>query len=244
MQLKEASILVVDDEPVLLDIMGEWFKPFVGQVFCAGDGLQALQALATNKIDLIITDVRMPVMDGISLVKKVKASALHTPSVILITGFSDIEVREAYDLGAEALLEKPIERDDLINAVKRSLAERNDLWQTSFDLAAYPILTGSFASLDAALREHRIAFGRGGFCIETEQFLADGPVNIELSFKADQYMLSGQGIVRWLAHQESLMGIELTCVAEASRARVVELTERSAAFIPRTTGRIYQARAG
>ena len=244
MQLKEASILVVDDEPVLLEIMGEWFKRVAGQVFCAGDGVQALQVLATNKIDLIITDVRMPVMDGISLLKKIKANGLHTPSVIFITGFSDLEPREVYDLGAEALVEKPIERDDLINAVRRSLSERNELWQTPLDLAAQPKLTCSFQSLAAALQEHRIAFGRGGFCIETEQFLVEGPVNIELNFKADQYMLLGQGVVRWLAHEEDQIGIELTYVAEQSLARAIQLTDRSVSFIPRITGRRYQARAG
>src|ERR1035437_2384057 len=244
MQLKEASILVVDDEPVLLEIMGEWFKRVAGQVFCAGDGVQALQVLATNKIDLIITDVRMPVMDGISLLKKIKANGLHTPSVIFITGFSDLEPREVYDLGAEALVEKPIERDDLINAVRRSLSERNELWQIPLDLAAQPKLTCSFQSLAAALQEHRIAFGRGGFCIETEQFLVEGPVNIELNFKADQYMLLGQGVVRWLAHEEGQIGIELTYVAEQSLARAIQLTDRSVSFIPRITGRRYQARAG
>jgi CheY-like chemotaxis protein len=241
MQLKEASILVVDDEPEILDIRGEWFKRVAGQVFCAENGVQALQVLATNKIDLILTDVRMPVMDGISLLKKVKASALHTPSVIIITGFADIEAREAYDLGAAAVLEKPIELDDLSNALKRSLAERNELWQTPLDLAAYPTLAGSFGSLAAALQEHRIAFGRGGFCIETEQLLAEGPINIDLDFKADQYVLSGQGIVRWLAHQERQMGIELTYVAEKSRARAVQLTERSVSFLPRTARCIDQA---
>jgi YesN/AraC family two-component response regulator len=232
MQLKEASILLVDDEPVILDIWGEWFKRVARQVFCAENGVLALQVLATNKIDLIITDVRMPVMDGISLLKKVKASALHVPSVIFISGFSDVEAREAYDLGAEALLEKPIELDDLIHAVKRTLADRNELWQTPPDRVAHPTLTGSFESLAAALQKHRIAFGRGGFCIRTEQSLDEGPINIELDFKADQYVLSGQGIVRWLAYPERQMGIELTYVAEKSRARLVQLTERSASFLP------------
>ncbi|HLW52192.1 MAG TPA: response regulator [Candidatus Angelobacter sp.] len=244
MQLKEASILIVDDEPVLLEIWGEWFKRVAGQVFCTENGLQALQILTKHKIDLICTDIRMPVMDGISLLKKLKERALYAPRVIFVTGFSNIQAREAYELGAEAVLEKPIERDDVINAVKRCLTDRNELWQTPPALAAYPTLTGSFESLATALQEHRIAVGRGGFCIETEQFLVEGPVNIKLDFKTDQYVLLGTGIVRWLAPQERLMGIELTYVAEASRSRMLQLAEQSASFIPRTTGRTYQARAG
>src|SRR5215469_10445739 len=116
-RLKEASILLVDDEPVLLDIQGERFQQIAGQVFCAADGVKALEILATHKIDLIITDVRMPLMDGITLLKKVKADGLQNPRVILVTGYADISAREAYDLGAEALLEKPM-TDDFIQVVE------------------------------------------------------------------------------------------------------------------------------
>lgn len=244
MQLKEASILLVDDEPVLLEITAEWFRHLAGRVFCAANGVDALQVLAAQKIDLVITDVRMPVMDGINLLQEMKANGQPTPGVILFTGFADIQSREAFNLGAEALLEKPIERDDLLTAVERSLSERNGLWRTSRDLSAYPVLSRRFASLAAAVREHGIAFGRGGFCIEVGDLLVEGAVNIELDFKADRYILSGQGMVRWLAHKENQAGIELTYVAEKSLARVLQLTEESDSFIPRTTGRRCQALAG
>jgi CheY-like chemotaxis protein len=237
MQLKDASILLVDDEPLLLDIFGCWLKPVAGQVFCAGDGAQALQLLAKQRIDLIVSDVRMPVMNGISLLRSINKSGLHTPLVIFTSGFSDMEVREAYDLGAVALLEKPFQRADLINAVKQSLLERNERWQTQLDHRPDPVLKRSFASLREALQQRQIAFGRGGFCLETSQFMADGPVNIELDFKDDRYVLRGQGIIRWLAHYEHQAGIEFTYVDEPSRGRVVQLTEESRSFIPRSTGR-------
>ena len=243
MQLKEASILVVDDEPVLLEILSAWFQRLAGRVFSAAQGAEALQILDSSKIDLIVTDVRMPVMDGIALLKKVKANGLQTPHVVLITGFSDIDEREAYDLGAEALLEKPIERDDLIHAVKKSLTERNDLWRMPLELGACPVLTGSFESLNVALQEQKITFGRGGFGIETNQLLAEGPVEIELNFRSDHFRLLGQGIVRWLALPEARAGIEFTYVAEQSRGRVIQLTDQSVAFIPCMTERAHQAGA-
>jgi CheY-like chemotaxis protein len=232
MQLKDASILVVDDEPLLLKLVGEWFESVARRVFLAGEGVEALQVLDRNTIDLIIADVRMPGMNGIRLLKEISAKQGYTSHVIFITGFADIDTREAYDLGAEAFLEKPFGRDDLINAAKRSLAERDRLWQTPPDLAAHPTLAASFASLTSALHEHRITFGRGGFCMETKQLLAEGPVNIKLDFKADKYVLSGQGIVRWLLPERNQVGVELTHVAKESRERVLRLTERSASFIP------------
>lgn len=244
MQLKDASILVVDDEPVLLDIMAEWFRSFAARVYSAADGAQALEILAAEKVSLVITDVRMPVMDGITLLRKIKARGVYTPSLIFVTGFADIHAREAYDLGAQALLEKPIERDDLVDAARHYLCEPGERWSKHRDPSSYPVLRRRFKSLAHALQGHEIAFGRGGFCIEGSEALEEGPMDVDLEFTADGYVLSGQGAVRWLANRENQMGVELIYVAETSRARAIELTEDTAAFIPRSTGRRYQALAG
>ena len=82
MQLEEASLLLVDDEPVLLDVMRDLFRDFVEQIFCAGDGAEALKVLAAHRIDLILTDVRMPVMDGVALIRKINEARGQTPPVI------------------------------------------------------------------------------------------------------------------------------------------------------------------
>jgi two-component system chemotaxis response regulator CheY len=240
MQLKDASVLLVDDEPVLLDMLRECFEGIVGQVSCAGDGRQALEFLDARKVDLVITDIRMPVMDGITLLKRIKASKLYTPTLILITGFADIRVRDAYDLGAEALLEKPIEWDGMIDTARRSLSEPWERWERQEDISA-PVLSRSFRSLASALEEHRIAFGRGGFCLGNTEFV-EGPVNIALDFTADEYVLIGQGVVRW--NEDNQIGVELTYVADESRERAVQLCKRATAFIPRTTTGSYQALAG
>lgn len=237
MRLEEASILLVDDSPLLLDIMGELFRRRAGQVSCAADGLMALEILATHKIDLVITDIRMPQMDGITLLKKIKADGMLSPRLIFITGFSAVSAREAYDLGAEALLEKPIQFHYLIETVERSLLDPSERWRKQLDLSDSPVLNRSFTTLEKAFRENSIAFGRGGFCMETSKLLEHGSVNIELTFLEDGFVLFGQGVVRWLAHREGQIGIELTYVEEGSRARVVELAERSASFIPQTVGR-------
>ena len=236
MRLKEASVLIVDDEAVLREIMSEWFELTAHRVFCAADGQQALEILSKHKIDLIVTDVRMPVMNGITLLKKVKASGSHPPVVIFVTGFADIKLRDVYDLGAEALVEKPMELDYLLKTVEKNLLGPNERWRKPHNLSRSAILSRSFSSLPRALREHRIAFGRGGFALKASGFPQEGPVNIELNFQADGYTLTGQGIVRWLAHKEDQMGIELTYVSEGSRARLVELTKGAVSFIPASTG--------
>lgn len=244
MQLIEASILIVDDEPALLEIMDEWFQSVARRVYCATDGWQALEILSTNKIDLILTDIRMPGMSGTTLLEKIKVSHLPMPRVIFITGFADATLRDVYELGAEALLEKPTEHDDLISTVEKSLLAPKERWRKQFDLSAFPVLSRAFSSLSEALGQHQIAFGRGGFAIEAGSFLTEGPVTLELNFKADGYVLSGQGMVRWLAPEEDQIGIELTYVAEASLPRLLDIIKMAQSFIPRSTGRTYQALAG
>ena len=78
-----------------------------GKVFVAGDGVQAIEVLSEMEFDLVVTDVRMPVMNGMSLIEEVKARLgrhLRDP----LYGFRQIwSAREAYDLGVEMILEKP-----------------------------------------------------------------------------------------------------------------------------------------
>ena len=240
MDLKEASVLLVDDEIMLRELMCEWLGRAMGKVICASDGVEALEILATHKIDLILSDVRMPVMDGIALLKKINDLPGHRPRMILITGFSDLSLREALDLGAEAVLEKPIERADLLNEAQRSLTELDELWRTSRVAEAQNVqLKIGFKSLAAALQEKKIAFGRRGFCIKTPDCLNTGLVDFTLDFRADGCMISGQGVVRWTAPQEHQAGIEIMHLDDASRAWMIHWLQRNQTvrFIPGSTGR-------
>jgi CheY-like chemotaxis protein len=227
MQLEEASLLLVDDEPALLDVMRDLFRDFVERVFCAGNGAEALKVLAAHRIDLILTDVRMPVMDGVALIRKINEAHGQTPPVILITGFSDLTLREAQDLGAQAIVEKPIAYEDLLHEMRRSLRDPDELWQQpDVSTGRHTQLTTTFESLDAALREKRIAFGRRGFCIEGMSSLPEGPIDFTLDFKADQHVISGRGTVRWTAPEDRQAGVEITQLDDASRPWMIQLTKR------------------
>jgi DNA-binding response OmpR family regulator len=237
MQLKDATILLVDDEADLCTIIAEWFKREGCRVLVAEDGAQALGILSANKVDVVVSDVRMPVMDGITLLKKVKESG-YKSSVMFVSGFTDvIKPRESYDLGIEAVMSKPVERRHLIAAVTRILAERNELWRFPPSEKAEALLDVTFESLAAALSEGLLALGRGGFCINSTLRLAEGPVDLVLEFKVDRRRVTGQGIVRWTTSPEAHIGVEITYIDEHNRAWVLNITEPNASvsFIPRTT---------
>ena len=236
MQLKDATILLVDDEPDLRSIIAEWFRREGCHVLVAEDGAQALQIISANQIDVVVSDVRMPVMDGITLLKRVKESG-YKSSVMFVSGFTDvIKPRESYDLGVEAVMSKPVERRHLIAAVTRILAERNELWRFPPSEKAEAILDATFDSLVGALSQGLLALGRGGFCVQSTLKLAEGPVDLVLDFQVDQRKVTGQGVVRWTTSPEGQIGVEITYIDEQNRAWMIGLTapNQSVSFIPRT----------
>jgi CheY-like chemotaxis protein len=244
MQLKDATVLLVDDEPDLRSIIAEWFRREGCHVLVAEDGAQALSFISANQIDVVVSDVRMPVMDGITLLKKVKTSG-YKSSVMFVSGFTDvIKPRESYDLGVEAVMSKPVERRHLIGAVTRILAERDDLWRFPPSEKTEAILDATFDSLAGALSQGLLTLGRGGFCINSRQRLAEGPVDLLLEFRVDKRKVTGQGIVRWIDSAEAQIGVEITYIDEPNRAWILSMTEpnTSISFIPRTsTGAIAPA---
>jgi CheY-like chemotaxis protein len=237
MHLKNATILVVDDEPDLRDIQAAWFRREGTSVFVANNGAEALEVLVANHVDVIVSDVRMPVMDGIALLKHVKAAQGYKSSVMFISGFTDIQPRDAYDLGVEAVMSKPVERKELIAVVCRVLEERSELWRLPPVRKADAILDAFFESLAAALSQRLLLFGRGGFCIHSTLNLREGPVDLLLDFRADQRRVKGRGVIRWTAAPEPELGVEITYIDDDTRAWVLSLTEpnESLSFIPRTT---------
>ena len=232
MQLNQATILIVEDEPALREIIGAWFKRIAGKALTAAHGGEALAVIAAHPVDLVISDMRMPVIDGITLLKRIRASGRNMP-VILISGYSDTEARIALGLGADALLLKPMDRQDLLDTVARSLSPREEVWCIPLKELPDTTLHQSYPNLAWALREGEIAFGRRGFCISCSQPLVDGPIGIRLEFQEDRLILEAQGFVRWSAPAEHQFGIELLYVASGSRHWLGKrMNPGSVTFIP------------
>ena len=109
-------ILAVEDEPEYLEMVQEVMKSIGHSVTIAANGAEALKILDTQKIDVIVADVKMPVMDGIELHRLVreKPDYLNTPFVFL-TGVHDLTaVRAACTADCDLLLQKPFPLDSLI----------------------------------------------------------------------------------------------------------------------------------
>ena len=175
-------------------------------------------------------------MDGIELVKRLKASGTYMPTAVALTGFSDLSMRDAYALGIESQLSKPVSRKVLVSALTKALTDREELWALPFHRGARPKFTLKFDSLQAALKNHQVAFGRGGFCVRAENIFSDNSaIEFHLAFDDNQQDLVGQGIVRWTAELERIVGIEIERVQENSRTWLARLARENPtlSFIPR-----------
>ena len=89
----------------------------------ADDGVDGLRKLAGGKYDIIITDINMPIMDGLKLVKRVRSDPTHkdVPIVIITTEGSNEDRKRALELGANAYITKPIQAPQVIAKVKELL---------------------------------------------------------------------------------------------------------------------------
>ena len=115
------TILVVDDSISMRQLVGIALKGAGYDVIQACDGKDALSKLDGKKIHLIISDVNMPNMDGISLVKEVKAMPAYkfTPIVMLTTESQDEKKRQGQEAGAKAWIVKPFKPEQLLGVVQK-----------------------------------------------------------------------------------------------------------------------------
>lgn len=121
----ECKLLVVDDEQYLRDKVSsnvDW-EQHNCRVFEAKDGYEALSILKREEIDILITDIRMPGMDGIELIRRAKEERPNL-RVIVISEYADFEyARESLRLGVEDYVLKPFRTQRLLEMVQKLRAE-------------------------------------------------------------------------------------------------------------------------
>jgi len=124
MAIGNPHILVVDDDREHREALGRTFGRHGYRVTAAADGAEALRILAEADIDLVITDLRMPRVGGLALLREIQQNHPGIP-VVIITAYGDsISAVEAAGWGATAFLQKPIRRDQILGVAARALSVR------------------------------------------------------------------------------------------------------------------------
>jgi two-component system chemotaxis response regulator CheY len=110
--MKPARVLIVDDSSVMRKIVGRSLRQAgleILEILEASNGSEALTLVKGNSLDLILTDINMPLMDGLEFVRQLRhiESAQHIPVIMITTEAGEAHVVEALSLGASGYIRKP-----------------------------------------------------------------------------------------------------------------------------------------
>lgn len=114
------KIMVVDDCQTTRKLLGHYLKSRGYSIVFAENGLDALEKLGIEKVSLVMTDLNMPYMDGMELIRNVRATPdLHDIPILMVTTENDeIEREKAYSNGANGYLVKPVTGDAIAQCIK------------------------------------------------------------------------------------------------------------------------------
>ena len=119
-----STILVVDDHPEIRDYIGNQLKDNYNLIYAA-NGVQALKSLKKMSINLVITDLMMPVMDGFELLKKIKLDHANVPALVVSARTSLKDTTEVLGYGINDFISKPFSKEDFQLRVKNLINSRN-----------------------------------------------------------------------------------------------------------------------
>ena len=118
--LGQKSFLLVDDEEAIRSIYEDMFSSYSGKLFIAADGKEAADLLKSNEIDIVVSDVRMPVYDGLYLLdefyEKYKGQQ-EWPIFIFVTGYADLDPVELRKKGVTQIFYKPHRIKEIIQFI-------------------------------------------------------------------------------------------------------------------------------
>lgn len=118
---KLGILLISEDEVEFRDILAEILQPLADQIKVASNGAEALQIVLGGDVDAVLTDIKMPIMNGLQFLAEVRGRFLQTP-VIVLTGQGDFDsIQEALRLDATDFVEKPADEKYLRSAVRLAL---------------------------------------------------------------------------------------------------------------------------
>jgi len=156
---KKISILIVDDEESVRDSLYNWFIEDGYRVECAENARKALSILESDSFDIILADIKMPGMDGLEMLKRIK-SLRKESIVIVMTAFATVDTAvQALKDGAFDYVTKPFDPDDLSHLIRNaskqiSLTEENEILKEKVvSLENVEDLIGNSEAMQNVLRE-------------------------------------------------------------------------------------------
>ncbi len=122
------NVLIVDDSSAMRKIIKKTIQISgfdVDNFYEAGNGIEALKVLENNWVDIVLTDINMPEMDGITLIKKLRQSDIYKgiPIVVISTESRDKKVQESLAIGANDYIRKPFKPEEIKDTLIKLMGE-------------------------------------------------------------------------------------------------------------------------
>ncbi len=147
------TVLIVDDESHMRRVLEIMLKQLGHRVLSAENGAQALEVLDRDKVDLVLTDLRMPVLDGIGLLSAMASRSMSIPAIVMTAQGSIASAVDAMKLGAQDYLLRPFDMDVLELSIQRVLSrERLRIENDYLREQASPPGTGFLGSSESMQR--------------------------------------------------------------------------------------------
>lgn len=146
--MREQSVLIVDDDPQIRDILAIYFKKELFTVIEAADGLEAIRKAEQLNPSIILLDIMMPVLDGIEVCRQIRKFS-RVPIIMLTARSEDDDRIMGLELGADDYITKPFNPREVVARVKAVLRRAHDTARP-----VSPVLR--FSNLDIDINEHTI----------------------------------------------------------------------------------------
>lgn len=185
-----SSVLIVDDDAAILEAFQFGFTKDGFHTLTASSANAAKDIMRENHVDAVITDIRMPEVSGEKLINWIrKEYKSPQPSILCMSGFSDLPIGEAYKQGADLFLQKPISCSDVISATQYHIQHREEMLRQK----EYMVKIGRLVALGelAAGVAHEISSplsAISSYCTLLNTILEKQPINSETRDRVIQYV--------------------------------------------------------
>ncbi len=209
------TVLIVDDEPDLREIIEFDFDLAGYNILMAENGLAALEVLKTNEVDAVVSDIVMPKMDGVQFLQELRKKGSQ-PIVVFVTAHSAYKENIIFSLGGNGLVRKPFKRKSLVQNCERLLLDPKKRWSTPRPGPASFEIKIQWQDLEEAWTKDRFKMGLGGFCLKNIlSSTVEEETQVHFEFKIGPDVLVGEAALRW-NNAQILSGFEFLYVDEKS----------------------------
>lgn len=229
MQQNPKTILIVDDEEDLRDALAFDFKRQGFDVLLAENGQVAYKIIQSKPVTIVLSDVRMAGGDGVELLRNIKSSHSEIP-VVLSTGFAEIGIDEAYNIGAHSVLFKPFER----KALKETVQVAMQSFEEKINAFVLPESTTLISvELNQDNSESAVKFGKFGMSFYFEKSKIKDKSFLSINYQSSEFgMLNFTAIVKYVVDHENVenknrIGCEVCQVVGDKRSLFLEHLKNS-----------------